>query len=445
MAEEQKQQKSAAGGLAGQAAGKGVKSLGKNLASNASKAVANAAKAAKMGAQAVKVAATAASAAATAGLALAAAAIQAAVEKLVGKMKKEHIAMILALPLAILGAIAAIPLLVLILLLIAIVILIVVVPLILLIINSGAFVVPPYEGGILQRPGNVESPYIRVIKTANPNAFPNPATGSSQDVVYTITITAKQGTLTNITFDNKCSVIWATDRGAPPPCPSLTLPTPPTSIPAGTTYTLNYTLNYPNPPFSDANVLDVFSVTANAPLGTGTTRSTASGSANVRIGNPPEECPGPWPIASDLRISQGPGPQHYPIESVDVSASVGKSVYATHGGQAEVIQIGIGYGYHVKIWSICGGVRFRSVYAHLSVVDSSINGQVVNFGRELGLSGGQPGTPGSGSSTGPHLHYDFDTLFMWVPYIYMPRGITSESQFRGCVDSGGIGLCGYVP
>src|SRR3989338_475710 len=111
MAEEQKQQKSAAGDLAGQAAGKGVKSLGKNLASNASKAAANAAKAVKMGTQAAKVAATAASAAATAGLALAAAAIQAAVEKLVGKMKKEHIAAAILAPfLAIIGAFLAIPL-----------------------------------------------------------------------------------------------------------------------------------------------------------------------------------------------------------------------------------------------------------------------------------------------------------------------------------------------
>jgi len=438
VAEEQKQQKSAAGDLAGQAAGKGVKSLGKNLASNASKAAANAAKAVKMGTQAAKVAATAASAAATAGLALAAAAIQAAVEKLVGKMKKEHIAAAILAPfLAIIGAFLAIPLAILGTVAIAILALIVLVPSISFIINSGAYIVPPYTGGVLQAPGNVESPYIRVIKTAEPRVLTNDQL--PYPVQYTIQITAKQGALTNITYNNECSVIWDNNRGTPPGCPSASIPDPPDAIPAGTTFTFTYTMTFTLPPtdYTDTLVVDVFTVSADAPVGTSTNRSTASGTATVRIGNPPDECPGPWPVRQGLRISQGPGPQHYPSESVDVPPA-GLQVVATHSGVASVGWEGAGYGNYVRISSICNGVRFWSTYAHLEVVTAQ-NG-VIKLGDPIGISGAT-----GGGARGAHIHYDFGGLRMWEPNIYRPQGISSESAFRGCVDSAGVGLCGYVP
>ncbi len=44
-----------------------------------------------------------------------------------------------------------------------------------------------------------------------------------------------------------------------------------------------------------------------------------------------------------------------------------------------------------------------SMYAHLSSARVS-PGQVIAQGDTVGLSGGQPGTPGAGFSTGPHLH-----------------------------------------
>lgn len=44
-----------------------------------------------------------------------------------------------------------------------------------------------------------------------------------------------------------------------------------------------------------------------------------------------------------------------------------------------------------------------SLYAHLSGSKVSV-GQIVANGEVIGFSGGQPGTPGAGYSTGPHLH-----------------------------------------
>ncbi len=42
-------------------------------------------------------------------------------------------------------------------------------------------------------------------------------------------------------------------------------------------------------------------------------------------------------------------------------------------------------------------------YCHLSLVSVQAGDTVVS-GQPLGLSGGQPGTPGAGNTTGPHLH-----------------------------------------
>jgi murein DD-endopeptidase MepM/ murein hydrolase activator NlpD len=49
------------------------------------------------------------------------------------------------------------------------------------------------------------------------------------------------------------------------------------------------------------------------------------------------------------------------------------------------------------------GVRTR--YVHLSRINVQLGQQVVK-GQVIGLSGGQPGTPGAGRSTGPHLHLE---------------------------------------
>lgn len=60
-----------------------------------------------------------------------------------------------------------------------------------------------------------------------------------------------------------------------------------------------------------------------------------------------------------------------------------------------------------------------SMYCHLSEFKVS-QGQEVSQGQVIALSGGEPGTPGAGVSTGPHLHFGMQLNGEWVdPLLYV--------------------------
>mgnify|MGYP003870040485 CR=1 FL=1 len=83
----------------------------------------------------------------------------------------------------------------------------------------------------------------------------------------------------------------------------------------------------------------------------------------------------------------------------DFNAPYGTEVYAT--GSGTVVAAGWnseGFGYHVIIDH---GYGFRTIYAHLSKIDVPV-GLNVKRGDRIGLSGN------SGTSSGPHLHYQID-------------------------------------
>ncbi|MGB4293345.1 MAG: M23 family metallopeptidase [Bacteroidales bacterium] len=83
----------------------------------------------------------------------------------------------------------------------------------------------------------------------------------------------------------------------------------------------------------------------------------------------------------------------------DFLAPYGTEVYAT--GAGTVIAAGWspnGFGYHVIIDH---GYGFRTIYGHLSKIDVPV-GLNVKRGDRIGLSGN------SGTSSGPHLHYQID-------------------------------------
>ncbi|OHA88404.1 MAG: hypothetical protein A2653_02455 [Candidatus Zambryskibacteria bacterium RIFCSPHIGHO2_01_FULL_43_25] len=69
------------------------------------------------------------------------------------------------------------------------------------------------------------------------------------------------------------------------------------------------------------------------------------------------------------------------------------------------------------------GNGLSSMYAHLSGIKVS-TGNNVSRGEVIGWSGGQPGTPGAGYSTGPHLHLS----------IYASQGVTIQkyTQSKFC-------------
>jgi len=304
-----------------------------------------------------------------------------------------------------------------------------VVAIILFIINSGAFIVPPQAG---VSPFTIESAYIGVTKTAEP-AGPFQNGDLPVNITYTIEVSAKKGTLTNISFDYVCEVIR---DGPAPNCPPITpdLPSPPPFISPVEPFTFSYTYRTPisGSSFFDSFVVDTFTVTADAPEKAG---DKAASSVSIKIGTPPDECPDGWPIfpfagEGSLPIIQGPyGPgSHLSIEAIDVAASVGHPVRATHSGIGAEGSLGGVYGRHVIISSSCGGKPFVSIYAHLSTIDSKIvSGAAVTKGQTIGLSG-ITGTDNA------HLHYQFSpgaTIPMAPQFI--PKTVP-----RGCWNWGGI-------
>lgn len=88
-----------------------------------------------------------------------------------------------------------------------------------------------------------------------------------------------------------------------------------------------------------------------------------------------------------------------------------------------------GYGYSYIILAHANG--FKTVYGHISAILVE-EGQVLNRGAIIGLSGGMPGTLGAGyMTTGPHLHLEFLLNGRYVdPLLHLPLGNLSEEHIR---------------
>ena len=107
-----------------------------------------------------------------------------------------------------------------------------------------------------------------------------------------------------------------------------------------------------------------------------------------------------WPLRG--RISSGFGQRNGRLHAgLDIAVSTGTTVGATSDGTVTFAGTAGGYGYAVYINH--GGTISR--YGHLSQI-SVRRGVKVSRGQKIGLSGGQPGHPGAGNSTGPHLHFE---------------------------------------
>ncbi len=87
---------------------------------------------------------------------------------------------------------------------------------------------------------------------------------------------------------------------------------------------------------------------------------------------------------------------------IDLRASVGTPIKAAGGGYVAWTKQGKSYGNYMMI--IHPG-NFATVYAHLSKFQAKA-GTYVERGDVIGYSGGMPGQPGAGLSTGPHLHFE---------------------------------------
>ena len=162
----------------------------------------------------------------------------------------------------------------------------VLVAIILFIINSGAYIVPPSSFSVLE-----ENPHIGIVKEVSPSG-PFENSNLPLTVTYTITITAKRGTLTNIGFEHKCGAIAKNSTNS---CPAPLPQSIPQEISPVEPYVFTYTQTYSGSSYRDSLVINTFTVTADTPETTG---ASASGVASIIIGNPPTGCykvAGTWP------------------------------------------------------------------------------------------------------------------------------------------------------
>ncbi len=331
---------------------------------------------------------------------------------------------------------------------------------IMLVINNSAYVVPPSPLTIANI-GKVISPYIDVKKEISKIVDKNGSqisydskNGVANDILpitvtYKITITAKKSSLTNIVISEDCRV--RKENGSPscpspnPGIPNLSDPEYPTSISPTQSSSFEITMKFTSPTFTDSRVTNTINVTADTAEASGV---SSSGSASLRIGNPPEDCPSGWPVYPEggeqyLRITQGPHTHngtHDVIEAIDIYPPLGNeftghTIMATHGGN---ITIGSGgnYGTFVDILTECtvgaDVVEVTTRYAHLSAVSVS-TGQIVSKDQIIGLGG----------SSGPvannaHLHYEFrpapGPIPMKTDYIPLdvPSGCSDYNQNPAC-------------
>ena len=94
------------------------------------------------------------------------------------------------------------------------------------------------------------------------------------------------------------------------------------------------------------------------------------------------------------------GMAHY---GVDLAADQGTPVFAAAGGT--VVEAYYSGSLALSYVAIDHGNGYLTKYLHLSEIWVS-QGQVVSKGTTIGLSGGAPGSIGSGWSTGSHLHFE---------------------------------------
>lgn len=97
--------------------------------------------------------------------------------------------------------------------------------------------------------------------------------------------------------------------------------------------------------------------------------------------------------------------------AIDFKCPVGTPVRAFKDGKVQLSGEADGYGYRIWVYHDMPrlGNAFRSCYAHLSKM-KVVAGNNVKEGEVIGYSGGIPGTPGAGSSTGAHLHFECRVL-----------------------------------
>jgi murein DD-endopeptidase MepM/ murein hydrolase activator NlpD len=138
-------------------------------------------------------------------------------------------------------------------------------------------------------------------------------------------------------------------------------------------------------------------------------------------------------LVRDIEALSGFGMRIHPIHKIqkmhtgiDFTAPSGTPIYATGNGTvAEATNAGSGYGQHVVLNH---GFGYRTLYAHMSVMKVK-TGQKIKRGELIGLVGS------TGSSTGPHCHYEVELNGQKInPINYCQDDLTPE-EYKKLVES----------
>lgn len=136
------------------------------------------------------------------------------------------------------------------------------------------------------------------------------------------------------------------------------------------------------------------------PSGTGS--GAQANSANAAVLNPGQG----YKVSSDYGTRRDPnGTATHHHGGIDYAMPVGTPVLAAADGIVDTVTTQGNGQRSFGLYVVLKHDGFFTYYAHLSKALVKV-GDVVRQGQQIGLSGGAKGAPGSGSSTGPHLHFE---------------------------------------
>lgn len=266
-------------------------------------------------------------------------------------------------------------------------------------VTPAAFFTNEGEVGTTPTPGVTD--YFTLTKTAFPNVIANQSAGATQQVEFTITLTAKSTRLISIAL---------VDEAKGGPGGSIIIPTPAisctTPMNPGTVCTQKIIIGIDSR-FNDSIVTNTVRATVTPE---GAAALTTSVVATVTVGAPPAQCPRGWPVIGN--ITQGPegatshsNPAFGEYEALDIGQPNGTNVYATVEGIVDLVWSGGGGPLDKRVRvrpTSCAGLSTVN-YWHMSET-RVIVGQTVRYGDIIGLSGSYIlyGVPQ------PHTHYQFN-------------------------------------
>lgn len=135
---------------------------------------------------------------------------------------------------------------------------------------------------------------------------------------------------------------------------------------------------------------------------TGQASGAQANPANAAVINPGQG----YRVSSDYGTRKDPNgtaKQHH--GGIDYAMPVGTPVLAAADGIVDTVTTQGGGQRSFGLYVVLKHDGFFTYYAHLSKALVKV-GDVVRQGQQIALSGGAKGAPGSGSSTGPHLHFE---------------------------------------